>query len=1179
MATTIRELFASKIDRPIEEVIKVDQTDEDVIKFEIDEYVVTDAIAKHYERILDLYAETPNKPHEGIAIWVSGFFGSGKSSFAKMLGLAIENRQISGEPAGERFGARTTNKVKLLFTQIAEKIPTHAVIFDVSTDRGIRSGSQTLTEIMYRLFLGSLGYAKDLDLAELEIGLEADGRLEAFEQAFTEVSGHDWNDRKGIVAFAMSEASAAMNRLQPQVYATPTAWADGNKGKADINPGQLAKRVTALIAKRKPGHSVMFVIDEVGQFVAHDVQKMLDLQAVVQQLGVEGRGKHWVTVTSQEKLGELVGGLDDRKIELARLMDRFPSQVHLEPSDISEVTSKRVLTKNAAAQAELGALFDAHRGKLSDHTRLSADILLPELTREGFIDLYPLLPYQVDLIIQVVSGLRTQGGASKHVGGANRTIIKLAQQVLIHPDVALGDEPVGKLARLDQIYDLVQSNIASEIRGKIAQIHDQVAHPMAPAVAKAICLLQFVQSVHRTAENIAATLFPAVESSSQLEPVKEALRALEEAHLVRQSDDGYRIPTPAEDDWDRTRNSIGPKPSDTKRLHREVLSGFWKPQPTFTLQDVKSFKAGLVIDGREEEKGDLAINIELADEGADFTRVAEELRVRSQQEETAIFWAVPLTDAIDRETVELFRSREMEQRKARDARTADEAALIGEERARGGQHLRELQRLLRAASLSGSAFFKGNDRSPDAKSTDVGKAAQAMLGQILPDVFVRFGDGAAKPNEVKRGLDALLTASDLQGLPPVFSALGLVRDEGGKTVFDTAAPSLRDLLADIENSANYGSKETGRSLAEKFGRGPYGWDFDVVRLLVAVLVRAGAIQMTHKDNVIETTTSVAAKDALTNNNHFRVASFQPKKGIDFADVVKAGDHFTDTFGRSVKELSAGSVASELRTALSACQDDVQRAKDLLVSQRLPGTVVLDDVLAQMRVIERGTEEVAISEFNSSHQTLKEGIKRANELNTTLTTGVVRDLDQATRVLLTQWPFLDRETDLDASVRDAATSLADLLERATFFRELTDIGLVRKVLEIEHDKRFGAALAAKVEAYQGALEQLVDTPGWTELGEDAKQQIAGGLRRHADDNGDPRPSIEQLRADREACVARLQQAVHAIHQIVDGDRVATVDAKLFFRGGVEDVEQLEAALTGLREECERLIADGKKIVIQ
>ena len=102
-------------------------------------------------------------------------------------------------------------------------------------------------------------------------------------------------------------------------------------------------------------------------------------------------------------------------------------------------------------------LYDEHRASLLITLRLTADIVLPELSRRAFIDLYPLLPYQIDLIIQVVSGLRTQGGASKHVGGANRTIIKLAQQLLINPEVALGDQEVGQLARLDQIYDLVDS--------------------------------------------------------------------------------------------------------------------------------------------------------------------------------------------------------------------------------------------------------------------------------------------------------------------------------------------------------------------------------------------------------------------------------------------------------------------------------------------------------------------------------------------------------------------------------------------------------------------------------------------------------------------------------------------------------------------------------------------------
>ena len=1177
----IRSLFSGDITREIEEVIKVDQTDAEVIRSEIDEYIITDAIADHYVEILERYDAARNKPNEGIAIWVSGFFGSGKSSFAKMLGLAIENRDIVHKPAGERFATRTSNrKIHVHLRQIAENIPTHAVIFDVSTDRGIRSGNQTLTEIMYRLFLESLGYPKDLDLAELEIGLEFDHRLDSFMSAFEEVTGgRRWDSRKGVVAFALSEASAAMRAIEPNIYTDNDSWADANKGKADITPRLFATRVLELMERRKPGHNVLFVVDEVGQFVARDVNKMLDLQAIVQQLGIHGHGKHWLAVTSQEKLGELVGGLDDSRIELARLMDRFKSQVHLEPSDISEVTSKRVLAKNASAQEQLGALYEAHRGQLADHTRLSAEIALPELSRAAFIDLYPLLPYQIDLIIQVVSGLRTQGGSSKHVGGANRTIIKLAQQLLIHPEVALGDQEVGQLVRLDQIYDLVQSNIASEVRGKINQITKQLDHAMAQPVAKVICLLQFVKSVHRTAENIAAALYPAVGAPSVLEQVKEALRALEGAQLVRTGDDGYRIPTPAEDDWERIRNATSPKPSDVKRLHREILTGFWSPQPTYTLLDVKPFKAGLSIDGREEAKGDLTVHMVLAEEGQDFVALAHELRTRSQSERDAIYWAVPLSDAIDHESVELFRSREMESRKGREARTAAETSLITEERARERQHQTQLQRLLRVACLSGSAYFRGNDRSPDDRAADLTKAATAMLAQVLPDVYTRFGEAAAKSPEVKRGLDALLTAHDLQGLPSVFTALTLLRDEGGKTVFDTAVTPLSEVLQEIKRAAAEGTKATGKALTEQFGRPEFGWDFEVVRLLVAVLLRAGAIQMTHKAQAIELTTSIAAKDALTNNNHFRAASFQPKKGVDFPEIAKAAEHFKSTFGVAVKELALAPVVAAIRTALAGSQEDLQTSRDQLVLYRLPGTAVLDDALAQAKAIQRSTMDTAIAEFNASHQTIKDGIRRAAEIDRALTPSAVAAMDAARGTLLNQWRALEAEPDVDLTIRDAAEHLTDAVQRETFFRDLADIENWTSIIRADYDRRFEEALAEKVAVYHNALTRLFDEPGWSDLGQSARDETAAPLRDHAEDDGSSTPQLSQLRSDRDACDPRLQAAIKKIHDFVDGDRIVTVEVQPFFRGGVEEIGQLDAALAGLREACERLIADGKKIVVR
>lgn len=1174
----IKTLFANDIRRRIEEVIKVDQTNEEIIRDEINEYVVTDAIRTHYTGIFDAYSETPNKPHEGIAIWVSGFFGSGKSSFAKMLGLSIANRTVAGESAAERFAERAGDKkLHVLLKAINERIPTHAVIFDVSTDRGIRSGNQTLTEIMYGLFLQSLGYAKDLDLSELEITLEEKGELARFEEEYQRIFEKDWAAEKGKVAFALSEASRVIHGMDPDTYPMADSWVKAVKNKADISPGKLAERAGELMKRRKPELSLMFVIDEVGQFVARDFQKMLELQAIVQSLGVKGRGKHWVVVTSQEKLGELVSGLDGKTIELARLMDRFPLQVHLDSSDISEVTSRRVLSKNAIAQTVLGKLFDEHRGRLTEHTRLTADIKLPELSRAAFIDLYPLLPYQIDLIIQVVSGLRTQGGASKHVGGANRTIIKLAQQLLINPMVNLADGAVGDLVRLDQVYDLVENNIGSELRAKIVAISKLVDHPLAQPVAKVICLLQYVKSVHRSAENIAAALHVQVGGDSQLASVKEALRALEAAHQVRQGDDGYRIPSPAEDDWETQRNKLPVRPADSHRLHQEMLSGFWQPQPSHTLFDTKTFKAGLAIHGREIMSGDMVFQVHLAEDGKDFDGLAAELRIRSQQERKHVFWAIGLNEAVDRETVELFRSKEMLARKERETKGEDTPALIAEERVRLRRHSDEFRRLLRAACLSGRIYFRGNDRSPTDRAVDVGKTAAEVLGQVLPEVFDRFKEAAAKATDVKKGTDALFTAENLQGLPSVFSSIGLLRDEKGKTVFRTESGTLKEVLDRIDERANYGDTASGRYLADEFAKEPFGWDFDVVRLLVLSLLRAGKIEATSKGQTIDSVTGVETRDTFSNNNLFRQAAFRPKKGIEFEELVKASEAFRDTFGSEVKELNTGAIVAELRKEVARNEDTVASALAMLTAHRLPGGTVLDSAIGQMKAILRGSEDNAIATFNASHRGIKDAIKRAVELEQALSEPCLHDLDRARKAQGVLWSFLNQELDITDELRTRAALLEDLLARETFFRELPSIEQHSKAIETEYARREDEALNARIAVYTKAFDDLIKTPGWSDIDEDQQRRLADPFEQ-GKKHDELRVPIPQLRADRDACGGRLSAAITALRRIIDGERVVTVSVGSYFAEGIETEEQLEAALDGIREECSRHIGAGKKVIV-
>ena len=1177
-AATIKNLFANDISRRIEEVIKVDQADEQIIRDELAEYVVTDSIRGHLTEVLESYWETPKRPHEGAAVWVSGFFGSGKSSFAKYLGLGLQNRTIGGVGAAKLLAKRIGDaKAEVLLSNIAEKIPTEAVIFDVSTDRGIRTGNQSITEIMYRLFLQSLGYARDLDLSELEITLEEAGRLNPFKAKYQETFDKDWNVGKGLIAIAVQQASRVMHELDPATYPTADSWREAAMKRADITPGDLAKRGMELMKRRCPGKTLLFVVDEVGQFVARDVKKMLDLQAVVQSLGRVGRGKMWIVVTSQEKLTELVGGLDHNRVELSRLMDRFPLQVHLEPADISEVTSKRVLSKNAQAEKDLRELFTQHRGRLTDNTRLTADIKLPELSAESFVDLYPLMPYQIDLIIQVVSGLRTQGGASKHVGGANRTIIKLAQQLLIHPDVDLASSPLGSLARVDQVYDLVSGNIGSEVRGKIDDIGKKVDHPLAQSVAKAICLLQYVRSIHRTPENFAAALHPAVNADSRLSEVKAALDALERAHMVRRGDDGYRIPTPAEDDWERQRASLSPKAGDVGRLHAEIVTGLWQPQPQHSFLDVKVFKAGLYLGGRLSVDGDIPVHLTLAEAGKDHEERVAESRKRSQTETKSIFWIAALDEAIDRETVELFRSKEILSRKQRSAQTKDETALVAEEKLRQRRHQDELRRLIKQSLLTGTIFFRGNDRSPEDTATDIGRTGAEVLTQALPEVFDRFEGAAARVG--KKDLESLMTTENLRGLSSVFTDLSLVRDEGGKPVFSTEVGSLAEVLSRIENRASYGETATGRYLTDEFAKEPFGWDFDVVRLFVIALLRAGKLEATSKGQVIESALALDARNTFPNNNLFRQASFLPKVGLDFKDVVDASEYFKEVFGREISELEQGVVAKAIREEIHRHDEEIHEVHTTLVQQNLPGGEVLRTALDQMRSIRTGKEDHAILTFNASYRELKEAIKRGAELSQVLTATRIRDIGRARKALDVLWPFLKEEPDLTDDDRDHAEKLADLMAKESFFREMAAIDQHARALEREHQRRHEEAARARAAAYQNAAKKLRATPGWDQLGEDHHERVSGSLVLRATTDGTASMDIPLLRSDLAACSGRLSTAIEEMLRIVDGNRIVGVAASGYFAGGIETEEQLDQALSGLKEQCLELIGAGKKVLVQ
>ena len=625
-----------------------------------------------------------------------------------------------------------------------------------------------------------------------------------------------------------------------------------------------------------------------------------------------------------------------------------------------------------------------------------------------------------------------------------------------------------------------------------------------------------------------------------------------------------------------TRASVQPKPGDIYKIHSDILSLLWEPKPSYNFLDAKVFKAGFTLNARSVVDEDIAFHITLAD--SDYDKQAAEARGRSQAERKAAFWVARLDEHIDRETVEYFRSDDILARKERGAKTKDETALVADEKIRRSSHETELRRLLKEAMLGGAIYFRGNDRSAGDGVSTVTQAASRVLGQVLPEVYDRFSEGAARV--VTKDLDALMKNENLRGLTPVFAQLGLVRDEKGQAVFNTEAGILKEVVDRIENKTTYGETATGRYLTDEFEREPFGWNLDLVRLLVVTLVRAGKIKATSKGTVIDSALSVEARTTFSSNNLFRACSFQKKvSGTDINDWLEAEVAFRDVFGKQLPELQSSIVAEAIRREVALAEEKLHEAHTTLLSNRLPGPSVLQEAIDQMRAIRAGSEDDGIVAFNGSHKAIKDAVKRASELRAALTEPRLADLERARRVVSTTWPVLGQEADLPEAVRTKAASLTDLLAKETFYRDLPSIEQQATAVEGEYRSRFNAAVAARAEAYNHALQSLRQNEAWAELNGEQQTKVSVALTSRAKTDVSPSTTLPFLRSELSACSQHLRAAIQQMLELIEGNRLVTLNAHDFFATRVEHPDQLEAAISALRQRVEKLLGEGKKVLIQ
>src|SRR5216683_2655504 len=656
---TIGDLLARDLSRKIEEIIQVDQADEQSVHAEITEYVATDSIRDQYRHLLNAVAEAPADPHESVGVWVSGFFGSGKSSFAKNLGYALENRTVLGSKFADLFKQQLSDTpTSALLDLINAKTPTEVILFEVAKEADTRKVTQRIAELMYTVLLRELGYSEDFDIAELEIELEAEGKLPQFIATCKTLLNKDWETiRSG--AQKLSRASAILHQLDRKLYPSADSWSHSQRNRdASISVSKVVRRTFELWGRRRKGKALVFIIDEVGQHVARSGDKIEDLRATIEEFGKVGKnllkeGKIiapcWIVVTSQEKLEEVVAAIDSKRVELAKLQDRFHHRVDLAPSDIREVATKRVLAKKIEAEKPLKKLFAENQGQLNAALRLERTTRRTDINESDFVHFYPYPPHYVDLCIGIMSGIRLQPGAPRHYGGSNRTIIKQAYEMLVSDRTAFAKKPIGALVTLDKVFELVEGNLSNEKRTDIHEISqrfkgDAEDQGWTLRAAKVICLLEFIRDLPRLESNIAAFLVDEVGKPAPLAQVQRAVKKLHTAQFIRNTEDGWKLQTAQEKSWETERRSyLEPKPRERNEITRQVLGKiFDEPEfKTYRYQNLRTFRIGISVEGTHiADEGELPLNLCIADDADELTRKLSEVREESRQKshENDVYW-------------------------------------------------------------------------------------------------------------------------------------------------------------------------------------------------------------------------------------------------------------------------------------------------------------------------------------------------------------------------------------------------------------------------------------------------------------------------------------------------------------------------------------------------------------
>jgi len=835
----LKEMFLKDIERDIRGVIKVAQTNEADIYQELDEYVVTQELHRHFSKFYENYQKGINGKTDKMGVWISGFFGSGKSHFLKILAYLLENRAVQGKKPVDFFEEKIKDSLVYANMKRTADVDTEVILFNIDSKSSLdnKSKEDAILRVFMKVFYEHRGYYGDIPgVAEMEKYLDKQGVYETFKTEFKALAGESWEDRRNSFYFDADFVIGALVKATNMTEESARNWFENGVNNFEISIEKFAKDVKEYIDSKGPNFHLVFLVDEIGQYIGDSRNLMLNLQTLTEDLGTYAQGKVWIMVTSQESIDSIVKVKGD---DFSRIQGRFDTRLSLSSISVDEVIKKRILEKYPHVLNKLRADYpnkSAILKNLISFRESTADLRGYDNDLE-FGDVYPFVPYQFKLLQNVFEQVRKHGSSGKHLSEGERSMLSAFKEA----GLRYKDAEEGSLIPFYAFYDTIKEFLNPSISRVIEGAKENPAlkdDPFNVDLLKVLFMIKYIKELPANIDNIATLMVTRIdEDKLQLkEKIKASLRKLISQTLIQKNGDNYSFLTDDEQDINKEIKDTKIEEEILKRELRSYIFDGLYGDKKFVYSKQYMFPFNQKMDEKNHGSQTASIGVQIFSPLSEqYFKSDQELMMMSSGSGEMII-KLGGNEIYVEEMEEALRIEEHRRKKNIPQLPENLQNILNNKLAEVRDRRRRVQELLEDA-VKDAVFFVNGEKM-DIKGSNVKEKFNTALKQLVDNVYTKLGY-VKEHLDNERELISILASDDQQ----------ISFDEQISSNPNELAK--REVYEFIDLQEQIGKQMRVKLVYDRFQDKPYGWkQLDIARL-VAELLKEQRIRIRYNSEYME----------------------------------------------------------------------------------------------------------------------------------------------------------------------------------------------------------------------------------------------------------------------------------------------------------------------------------------